>query len=336
MNPLPVQYLTNRLREKIPSLFEGKTHRDARNWAFLNLLNVNDHLLNWDRLDDSMQSDLTCIIEGDWDEGEWEDGARRGYNRSAGGIKGKSDAALAEQLLLYAGLGIRDMVFNGYKIIPSNVRDRNGHRDRHTTSLGFIDPRAANAKIADFFKRYDPARLMPRFSATRVLFNSPEDLWEVGDRTDLVRDSYNDFFEGVAGRLSKWYDQGSIVACFARFEIGIKSLAASIFHPHVHAVIWHRQDHTRKFLQQSYLRGEIEEIQEPQRYWREIRNFVRYMMQVQPIGPRCRIEWDENHPEEVNQLFRRGLRNYIEVHMHPGAEVHKDREFKRNLPKARA
>jgi hypothetical protein len=106
----------------------------------------------------------------------------------------------------------------------------------------------------------------------------------------------------------------------------------SFFKPHVHAVVWHRPDQSRRFLQYAYQREEIEEVQEPQASWNEIHRFIRYMFQVSPFTNRYRVEWDEEHRDGINQLSRKALWKLIELHIHPGAEVQKDREFKRNLP----
>lgn len=314
----------------MPDLFIGETHSDAKDVSDLNLLNIYDYILNWECLDNETRAEVTTIVEGLWNDGEVGDS---GYNRSAGGIKGKSDKALAELMLLYAGLGVRDTLSTAHRIIPSNVRDFRGYRDRNTTSLGFLDPRAANGRIKSFFNEYDPSELMPPYHATRVLFNAPKDIWYFGGSTVEARDRFNRFFSKVSGRLDRWHDKGSIVACFARFEIAIQRLAGSIFQPHVHAVIWHHPDHCMRFLKNAFKRGEIEEIQEPQSSWDDIKGFIRYMMQVESIGSRYRIERDEANLREYNQLARQGLWNYIELQKHTSAEVQKHREFKRAIPK---
>jgi len=326
MIPKPDLHFINKLKRDVPCLFYEKDLTGAKKSTDINLLHIPDYLNNWEILDDETRVDVRTIIEGKW---EISDGD---YNRSSGGIKKKSDYPLAEQLLLYAGLGIRDMVNTAWKIIPSNVRDQRGYRYPLGTSLGFIDPRAANDAFRDFASNYSPARLMPHYHATRVLFNSPPELWSVGDRTDKARDRFNLFYDGVSRRLDKWHDQGSIKSCLARFEISVVHLSGSIFKPHVHAVIWHKPGHKRRFLQESYQRGEIEEIQEPQTRWRDISRFIRYMFQVSPFTDRYRIEWDRNQSEVMYQLSRKALWKLIELNIHPGADVHKDREFKRNLP----
>jgi hypothetical protein len=326
MIPKPDSYFINKLRRDVPCLFYEKDLIGAKKSTDINLLHIPDYLNNWEILDDETRADVRTIIEGKWEISDGE------FNRSSGGIKKKSEYPLPEQLLLFAGLGIRDMVCTAPKIIPSNVRDQRGYRHPHGTSLGFIDPRAANDAYSNFSSKYSLSRLMPHYSATRVLFNSHPDLWSVGDRTDKARDRFNLFYDGVSRRLDKWHDQGSIKSCLARFEISVVHLAGSKFKPHVHAVVWHTPDHNRQFLHNAYERGEIEEIQEPQAKWRDIKGFIRYMFQVSPFSDRYRIEWDKNSGEILYQLSRKALWKLIELHIHPGAQVHKDREFKRNLP----
>jgi hypothetical protein len=322
----PDNYFINRLRTDAPCLFNNKIHKGARKVTELNLLNIDDYIANWEVLDDETRSDVRTIVEGNWIN-ETDD-----YNRSGGGIKNKSDYPLAEQLLLYAGLGIRDMVRTAWKIIPSNVRDNDGYRNPQGTSLGFIDPRAATKCIREFFDENAPNRLMPHYVCTRVLFKSDPQHWMIGDRTDLGRDRFNHFYNRVAKRLARWHKAGSIKSCLARYEISVSNLAGSIFKPHAHAVIWHTPDHKLRFLNNSFNRGEIEEIQDPQYRWDDIKRYIKYMFQVSPFTNRYRIEWDELNREAMNQLSRKCLWKLIELHIHPGAEVNKDREFKRNLP----
>lgn len=316
----------------MPDLFVGETHSDAREANDLNLLNIYDYMLNWECLDNETRADVVTIVEGLWSNDEEKNSS---YNRSAGGIKGKSDKALAELMLLYAGLGVRDTLSTAHRIIPSNVRDLQGYRDSNTTSLGFLDPRAANGRIKSFFNEYDPSKLMPRYHATRVLFNAPKEIWYFGGSTVEARNRFNAYFTKVSARLDRWHKKGSIVACFARFEIAIQRLAGSIFQPHVHAVIWHRPGHRMRFLKNAFKRGEIEEIQNPQSDWNDIKGFIRYMMQVESIGSRYRIERDEANLRVYNQLARQGLWNYVELQKHTSADVQKHREFKRAIPKIR-
>ena len=326
MEQKPARHFINQLRSQVPCLFDGSIHKGARKITELNLLNIGDYIENWEILDDETRRDVRTIVEGNWNDVDGD------YNRSSGGIKNKSENPLAEQMLLYAGLGIRDMVRTAWKIIPSNVRDQRGYRHPHGTSMGFIDPRAANSSFSEFIGDYAPNRLMPHYSATRVLFKSDPEFWFIGDRTDLGRDSFNLFFDAVSRRMACWHKNKSIKSCIARFEVSVACLAGSIFKPHVHAVIWHKKDHKREFLHNSFNRGEVEEVQDPQSSWEEIRRFIRYMFQVSPFTNRYRIEWDEANREVMNQLSRKCLWKIIELHMHPSAEVQKDREFKRKIP----
>ena len=325
----PSPLLINNLKDKVPGLFRGNTHRNAMDRYGLNLLNLDDYLINWNRLPNTMKEELVKIVEGDWDR----------ENSAAWGIKKRMrdphSHPLAEHLLFMAGVELRNMGSTSHRIISSNLMDNRGFRDPSRTDQSWIDPRAATSRIRKWRKHNKPDQLMPSHHAVIVIFNSPDSLHHVGENTLGMRDNYNRFFTKNEKCLLKWVERGRIVSYYCSHEISLSSVWNSTFRPHTHGVVWIEPGSDLKFLESAKRRGVLDYLPKIHQRWEGVSRFIPYTMRVSPLVDVYRREFEMLDPDQIVEFNIRAVHcvgKLADLWKNPSAKVNKRRMAMKGIP----
>jgi hypothetical protein len=327
--PRPSLVKINTLREKIPSLFKGNTHKGVKDRYGLNLLNLDDYLNNWNRLHGTMKEELVKIVEANWDR---ENSATWGIKKR---FRDPHSHPFAEHLLFMAGVELRNMGSTYHRIIPSNLIDDNGYRDPSRTDQSWIDPRAAVSRIRKWRKNNKPELLFPKHRAIVIIFNSGEDLHYVGENTLGMRNRYNRFFNKNEKCLLKWVERGRIEAFYTSHEISLSSVWNSTFRPHTHGIIWIKPDTDLKFLKRAKGRGLLDYLPKIHRSWNGIRNFIPYTMRVSPLVDVYRKEFEMLDMDQVVEFNKRAVHcvgKLADLWKNPSAYVNKRRIAMKGIP----
>jgi len=327
--PKPSPQEINTLREKIPSLFKGETHRGVKDRYGLNLLNLDDYLINWKCLPGTMREELVKIVRADWD---CENSANWGIKKR---LRDPHSHPFAEHLLFMAGAELRNMGSTSHRVISSNLISENGHRDPSRTDQSWIDPRAAVSRIRKWRRKNKPEQLFPGMRAIVILFNSGDSLHYVGENTLRMRDKYNLFFTKNENCLSKWKERGKIGAYYCSHEISLSSIWNSNFRPHTHGIVWIKPYTDLKFLENAKRRGRLDYLQKIHRSWVGISRFIPYTMRVSPLVDVYRREFEMLNPNQIVEFNKRAVQcvgKLADLWMNPSAMVNKRRVACKGIP----
>ena len=318
--PSPHKIIT--LREKIPSLFKGSTHKGVKDRYGLNLLNLDDYLINWKGLPGTMKEELVKIVEADWD---CENSANWGIKKR---LRDPHSHPFAEHLLFMAGVELRNMGSTFHRIISSNLINGNGFRDPSRTDQSWIDPRAAVSRIRKWRRKNKPEHLFPGMRAIVIIFNSGDSLHNVGENTLRMRDNYNKFFTKNERCLSKWVERKKIAAYYCSHEISLSSFWNSTFRPHTHGIIWVKPEADLKFLESGKRRGLLDYLPKIHRSWEGISRFIPYTMRVSPLVEVYRREFEMLNPDQIVEFNKRAIQcvgKLADLWKNPSAKLNKRR-----------
>lgn len=279
----PSPRAVNAFMKQVPGLFQGRGETKSQDRYGFNWLNLDDYLLNWNKLPVTIQSNIHQIIHGDW--------VRK--HPSCGGLKTPKtrkpcetqQGRLAGYLLLLAGLEIGNFGYPHGNIIESNILSKDSdYRPRNRTDQWWIDPRAANHAIVKLKREYDFKKLMAGNHALKLLFEREERDQYLGDSVAermVVAERFQAFFRENEGTLVRWKDRKFISAYFASHEISYFSIQDHKFRPHTHAIIWFNPDANLDFIKRVRLRSRILRMDEQvSTAWNEIQSFISYTLKV--------------------------------------------------------
>ena len=276
-------------------LFGGITHPSATCINDLNWLNVDDFLLNWHLFnrEPEMQRVLRQIIESKWDS-----------NANQRGLK--HETPLVDHCLVFLlGRGADRFEMQRSHLITSCLRDKNGlYSPIHGYSRLFHPPQAIRA-WQDFLRHHRMDLLFNDFVARIVLLQSPRSIQRVSSSDangiDQRRLDFAKFYNSGCGHLNKLIKKGKIWSYLASCEVSCQSIRDSLYFPHIHAIVWTEPDANIDWLHQDlpddvFIPKPIGIIRD----WDGIKDFVRYIFQVDSIAHVYRKEWSENGIKEFN------------------------------------
>ena len=190
----------------------GKCDKYSLNW-----LSVSDLLSHQGSLDSRSQSLLRLFVKSKWDNAAWLEN----------GLK-TTNGKLSQAMLLLLAAEAWNIIPNGHTIIESNLRSKDGKYSSKGVKRRFLSPQAARRQIYQFKKTYAPEKLFPEHHAYIVLFESGDDLRNVGNNPSLRRCDYERFFDRNRDTLKSWKKSGKIRAYLLSHEITCLSITDTV------------------------------------------------------------------------------------------------------------
>lgn len=288
----PSQQTLEVLRFELHSeAFEGLIHDNATSLYELNWLCIPDIIHNWALLasEPDKQETLTAVINASWRDNIY----RRGL---------KHQCPLIDHLLLMTmGRGVDRFPRYGSRLVTSCLKNRaDGLYSQDKVNVRVINPPHAKSEAEEFVKEHRLELLFGPFVARILLFEPQDDSLEFigswsGNNTETRRGEYEQFFNSVTGHLGRLIKRHKIWSYVASCEIACRSIRNSLYHPHVHAIVWVEPDDCADWLE--YELPPNVRLCRPGGIitsWEGIDKFVRYLFQVNSIAEVYRREWQED------------------------------------------
>lgn len=294
----PSQQELNRLRfDAHNGLFAGRVHHNAGSVYDLNWLNILDVRANWHLFDadPEKQHALRAIVKSAWSGNTHQRGL-------------KHECPLVDHCLLMAlANGVNLLPRYGYRLIYSCLKDpETGNYSPDKVNLRVLNPHSAVSEADDFLRHHSLEGLFKTLPARILLFDPTDpELDRVGAsadcNADVRRRQFKAFFDSVTSHLDDLIKRHTIFNYFASCEISCKSIRGSLFHPHLHAVVWMEPGTSVEWLEHNLPEGV--RLLRPGGLltsYQSVVDFVRYLFQVNSIAEAYKREWSEDGIREFN------------------------------------
>ncbi len=291
----------------------------------LNWLNFYDLFIYREFLDKYSRELLFKFAKSKWSQAEYLENGLKATN-----------GTLAQSILLLIAAEISNILPNASMIVESNLRDKDGKYSPRGTKRRFISPKAARLQISKFNKVYAPRKLFPAHHAYLVLFESSNELRDVGRNYSQRRQDYERFFDENRNQLKLWKRKKKIRAFFLSHEITCLSIRDFKFNPHSHAIVWLDNASDASFIDEFIENGlSIKYEKRPITKWDNLEHFVDYLMRAHSLAAVYKKEFTMKDAREFNKSTIEAFHALVELQCGDGGKPGNRKIFKEGIPTTR-